>query len=65
MVQSGSGDAGGLLLANTAWQLQLVASTSESADLVEFLQLDAGEGPCVDCFDTGKPVTVGDIAGSG
>ncbi|MCY7288571.1 MAG: GAF and ANTAR domain-containing protein, partial [Cryobacterium sp.] len=46
-------------------QLQLVASTSESADLVEFLQLDAGEGPCVDCFDTGKPVTVGDIAGSG
>jgi len=27
-------DAGGLLLANAAGQLQLVASTSESADLV-------------------------------
>jgi len=58
-------DAGGLLLANAAGQLQLVASTSESADLVEILQLDAGVGPCVDCFTTGKPVTVGDIAGSG
>ncbi|GAB3136025.1 GAF and ANTAR domain-containing protein [Marisediminicola antarctica] len=58
-------DAGGLLLANSEGQLQLVASTSDRADLVEILQLDAGVGPCVDCFTTGKPVTVGDIAGSG
>lgn len=58
-------DAGGLMLADAAGHLQLVASTSESADLMEILQLDAGEGPCVDCFTTGKPVTVGDIDGDG
>jgi GAF domain-containing protein len=58
-------DAGGLMLADLAGELQLIASTSESADLVEVLQLSAGAGPCVDCFVTGKPVTVGDIAATG
>ena len=54
--------AGGLLLVNPAGELQLVASTSEEAELVEILQLAAGGGPCLDCFRTGKPVTVGDIS---
>jgi GAF domain-containing protein len=57
-------DAGGLMLADSTGQLELIASTSESADLVEVMQLNAGEGPCVDCFNTGLPVTVGDIAHS-
>jgi GAF domain-containing protein len=54
--------AGGLMLIDPAGQLQLVASTSEDAELVEILQLAAGEGPCLDCFRTGKPVTVGDLS---
>lgn len=58
-------DAGGLMIADAAGELQLIASTSESADLVEVLQLSAGAGPCVDCFVSGKRVTVGDIAASG
>lgn len=53
------------MLADPGGELQLIASTSESADLVEVLQLSAGAGPCVDCFVTGKPVTVGDIAATG
>ena len=53
--------AGGLMLADPAGQLQLVASTSEEAELVEIFQLAAGEGPCLDCFRTGTPVTVGNI----
>jgi GAF domain-containing protein len=53
--------AGGLLLVDPAGVLQLVASTNEEAELVEVLQLAAGEGPCLDCFHTGSPVTVGDI----
>jgi GAF domain-containing protein len=53
--------AGGLLLVDPAGELQLVASTSEEAELVEILQLAAGGGPCLDCFRMGKPVTVGDI----
>lgn len=58
-------DAGGLMLADSAGQLELIASTSESADLVEILQISAGAGPCVDCYTTGLPVTVGDISNSG
>ena len=54
--------AGGLMLIDPAGELQLVASTSEDAELVEILQLAAGEGPCLDCFRTGKPVTVGDLS---
>ncbi len=53
--------AGGLMLVDPAGQLQLVASTSEEATLVEVMQLAAGGGPCLDCFRTGTAVTVGDI----
>jgi GAF domain-containing protein len=53
--------AGGLTLADAAGRLQLVASTSERADFVEIMQLNAGAGPCVDCFATGKAVSVADI----
>ena len=57
--------AGGLMLADSDGNLQLVASTSESADLVEVMQLAAGAGPCVDCFTTGTMVSVPDIAEMG
>jgi GAF domain-containing protein len=53
--------AGGLMLVDPAGQLQLVASTSEEAELVEVFQLAAGDGPCLECFRTGTAVTVGDI----
>jgi GAF domain-containing protein len=53
--------AGGLLLIDPAGELQLIASTDEEAQLVEILQLAAGEGPCLDCFRTGEAITVGDI----
>ena len=52
---------GGLMLADASGALELVASTSEEAELVEILQLAAGGGPCLDCFRTGLPVTAGDI----
>ncbi|MFM9919306.1 GAF and ANTAR domain-containing protein [Lacisediminihabitans sp. H27-G8] len=56
--------AGGLMLADGNGKLQVVASTSERADLVEVMQLAAGAGPCVDCFTTGKAVSVPDIQAS-
>ena len=52
-------DAGGLMLADAEGELQVVASTSESVGLVEVMQLDAGAGPCVECFATGDAVSVG------
>ncbi len=54
-------DAGGLLVADEFGDLQLVASTSEQAQLVELIQLGAGVGPCVDCFTSGNAVMVSDI----
>jgi GAF domain-containing protein len=56
--------AGGLMLAEHGGALQLLASTSESAQLVEIMQLDAGEGPCLDCFRTGVAVSVPNIEAS-
>ncbi|MHB1329861.1 MAG: GAF domain-containing protein, partial [Gemmatimonadales bacterium] len=58
-------DAGGLMIADPSGQLQLVASTSERADFVEIMQLNAGSGPCLDCFATGTAVAVSDIEASG
>ncbi|MBG6107938.1 GAF and ANTAR domain-containing protein [Frigoribacterium sp. CG_9.8] len=55
-------NAGGLMLADDSGQLQLVASTTESAGLVEILALNAGTGPCIDCFKTGKSISIGDLA---
>ena len=57
--------AGGLMLGDTLGRLQLVASTDESSELVEVMELAAGAGPCVDCFATGESVSVPDIAASG
>lgn len=57
--------AGGLMLADAKGRLQLVASTDESAELVEVMQLAAGSGPCLDCYARGASVSVTDIAASG
>ncbi len=57
--------AAGLVLADDDGDLQLLASTSEQADLVEIMQLAAGAGPCVDAFRTGVVVDIADIAESG
>ena len=58
-------EAGGMMLADADGELQLVASTSDSVGLVEVMQLDAGVGPCVECFATGEAISVADIALSG
>jgi GAF domain-containing protein len=58
-------EAAGIMLVDATGTLQLIVSTSEETSLVEVMALNAGEGPCVDCFTTGVPVTVGDIAGAG
>ena len=54
-------DAGGILLADPTGQLELVASTSEEAEIVETIIIAAGEGPCIECYDTASAVSVHDI----
>jgi GAF domain-containing protein len=58
-------EAGGMMLTDGNGHLQLMTSTSEAADIVEILQLAASSGPCIDCFTTGLPISVGDIAADG
>jgi GAF domain-containing protein len=57
--------AAGLVLVDPAGDLQVMASTSEESQLVEVLQLEAGTGPCVDCYRTGAVVAIDDIATQG
>lgn len=57
--------AAGLVLVDPDGELQLLASTSAQADLLETLQLNADAGPCVESFTPGAVVAVDDIATAG
>jgi GAF domain-containing protein len=53
--------AAGFLLADPLDQLRLMAATTEQARELELFQLQADEGPCVDCYATGQPISVADL----
>ena len=50
-----------LLLADPRGQLHLMAATSERTEEIELLQLQADEGPCLDCYRSGEPVSIADL----
>ena len=52
----------GVLLSDQGGNLQVMASSSEQNRLVEVLQLQTQEGPSLDCYEGGTPVTVPDLA---
>jgi transcriptional regulator with GAF, ATPase, and Fis domain len=54
--------AAGLLLADQRGELRVVAASSEAARLLEQLQVQLGQGPCLDCFRSGRAVTATDLA---
>jgi GAF domain-containing protein len=57
-------DAAGILLADSYDKLRVVASTNEQTAWMDLLQLQADEGPCVECFRTATAVSVVDLSQS-
>jgi hypothetical protein len=55
-------DAAGIMLGDPHRQLRVVAASSEDAKLMELLQLQNEQGPCMDCYRTSAPVSVPDLA---
>ncbi|WP_394619978.1 GAF domain-containing protein [Lentzea sp. JNUCC 0626] len=54
--------AAGLMLSDQHGGLRVVAYSSAQTRMLELFQLQASEGPCLDCVSTGEPVLVGDLS---
>jgi GAF domain-containing protein len=55
--------AAGVVLADPRGELRVAAASSEKAGLVELFQLQNDQGPCLDCFRTGRPISAADLTG--
>src|ERR1700744_1148416 len=55
--------AAGVVLADPRGELRVAAASSEEAGLVELFQLQNDQGPCLDCFRTGRPISAADLIG--
>ncbi len=55
-------DAAGIMLAAPDGDLRVMASSSEAMAALELFELQAQEGPCLDCYSTGVPVVNQDLA---
>jgi transcriptional regulator with GAF, ATPase, and Fis domain len=51
----------GLLLTDQRGELRVMAASNETARLLELFQLQNDQGPCLDCFRSGRPVTATDL----
>jgi len=56
-------DHAGLMLTDAAGDLHVVAATSEVTHLIELLQIQNEQGPCLDAFRSGSLVESGPITG--
>ena len=54
--------AAGLLLTDQRGTLRFTAASTEQTRLLELFQLQVDEGPCLDCFHSGQPVSASDLA---
>jgi GAF domain-containing protein len=53
--------AAGLMITGRGERLQLLASSSDVARLLELFQLQSDEGPCLECLRAGSPVFADDV----
>lgn len=52
----------GLVLADHRGRVRFMASSNESGKMLELLQIQNDEGPCLECLTTGRPVVNADLA---
>lgn len=55
-------EAAAIMLIDAREQLHAVASSSQNADVLDLMQVQADQGPCVECIQTGEPVSVPDLS---
>jgi len=55
-------DEAAVMLASPSGHLQAVASSSERGHLLELFELQNQDGPCLDAYRTGVPVSASDLA---
>jgi transcriptional regulator with GAF, ATPase, and Fis domain len=63
--QIAQASASGLLLVDHEGRLQFMAASDERTKLVELFQVQALEGPCLDCFRERRPVINADLGEAG
>lgn len=54
-------ESAGLLLADSGGVLHVLAASSERTRSLELYQVQRAEGPCLDCFRSGRPVIIPDL----
>jgi GAF domain-containing protein len=54
-------EAVGLMLAGPGGNLRFMAASNPVGRMLELLQLQNAEGPCLDCYRTGQPVVNADL----
>jgi GAF domain-containing protein len=54
--------AAGILLADTDGQLRVIGASTEEVGLLELFQIQNDQGPCLDCFHTGRVVSNDDMS---
>jgi GAF domain-containing protein len=57
--------AAGLMLSDLDGVLHYMGASDESAHLLELFQIQHEEGPCLDCYRSGQPVSEADLTTAG
>jgi GAF domain-containing protein len=53
--------AAGILLADSQGHLRVIGASTEQIQLLELFQIQNDEGPCLDCYSSGRGVVVGNL----